>query len=365
MKVELITKQLQDGLRKVSRISGKHATLPVLECILLEASESTLTLHATNLDLGIEVVIPAKVLTPGTVAVPGAVLTSYIQNLHDDSVVCEVEDSLLSIQSSHHTTKVNVQDATDFPTIPKVTPEYGFALSPQDMQEGVSSVVYAGSAASMRPELASIFLYTKDNGICFVATDIFRLAERTILAPQIEAFSGVLIPLKNIIEITRVFSDDAKEIEILVSGNQIAFVSDGIYVTSRVIEGNFPDYEQIIPTEFTCEVTLLKQDLIDVFKVTTIFSEKLHKVRVCVQAEDGSIVFTTRNAEVGEHTSTLKGKVEGEDLEQLFNHKYIAECLTTIDSDSVTLSFAGINKPLIIQGKDDDRFRYLVSPMTS
>lgn len=364
MKVECLKERLGNAVSKAEKVTGKNLTLPVLKCVLLEAQNDNLKIRATNLDLGIEINIPVKVKEDGVVAVPGAVLSNFIQNLHNDkNVNLELVENNLNVSTQNNATVVKSLPHEEFPTIPQVSKERTFKINAKDFIKGLKSVWYSSATSSMKPELSSVYVYSDDEQVIFVATDSFRLAEKRVKVKKPKEFSNILIPFKNVPEIIRVFEDVNDEIEVSLDKNQIAFSHDGIYLTSRIIDGTFPDYKNIIPKEFKSEAVVLKQDLINSLKLANIFSDNFNQLSMKVHPSKKMFELKTRNSDVGENVNKIDAALSGEDLDINFNHKYIVDCFQSIDSDSVTLQFNGLNRPVIIRGVSDKSFMYLVMPM--
>ena len=176
-------------------------------------------------------------------------------------------------------------------------------------------------------------------------------------------FNQILIPFKNIIEIIRSLEDIKDDVDVFLSQNQISFSYGDIYLTSRVIDGTFPDYKQIIPKEVKTEVIMLKQDIVSALRISNIFSDKFSQVTFNVNPKDKTFKITTRNMDVGENVNNIDSVIKGDELSVSFNYKYIIDCFQSIDSDSVSLTFSDTNKPMIISPVGDKSFLYLVMPM--
>jgi len=161
----------------------------------------------------------------------------------------------------------------------------------------------------------------------------------------------------------RIFDDVDDDIKIYLIKNQIAFEYDNIYLTSRVIDGNFPDYQQLIPKEFTTEITLLKDDFMNSLKVSNLFSDKFNKITLSIKTEKKVFEIVSKNKDVGENITKVDCVLSGDDVEISFNQKYIMDCFQSINSDSLVLRFNGLNKPLVIKSTPDTGFTYLVMPM--
>ena len=173
-----------------------------------------------------------------------------------------------------------------------------------------------------------------------------------------------MIPVKNITDIIKILEGIRGDITVLISDGQIAFEAEDVYVTSRLVEGNFPDYKQIIPKETKTTATLLKQDLLASIKTAGVFSDKFNKITFHVEPSNKKLYFETKNSDVGENTTIANASLEGEDINLNFNNKYIVDSLQPIHTDSIKLLFSGDAKPMIVQGSTDKSFLYLAMPMS-
>ncbi len=363
MKVECVQEKLQKVLSQAERISSKHLNLPVLACVRLEAKKGQLMVRATNLDLGFESALPAKVDEEGVLAVPAGVLASFVANLQGEkNVKLKGDTNTLSVVTPKNRTVIKCVPSEDFPTIPEVSREQHFEISAGDFVKGLKAVWYSSSISSIKPELSSVFIYPDNDSLVFAATDSFRLAEKKVKTKTVD-FERLLIPFKNIPEIMRVLEEEDGGVEVRLNKNQIAFMFGGTHLTSRVIDGTFPDYRQIIPKEFKTEAVLLKEDLARSLKIATIFSDKFNQIHVNLAPSEKKFELTTKNNTLGENTTSLDAALSGERAEASFNYRYIADCLQSIDADSISLSFAGASRPVVIRGVGDKSFTYLVMPM--
>lgn len=364
MNIECIKDKLSYAIAKAERITGKNITLPILSCILLEAKDSTLTIKATNLDLGIEVKLPVKVIKPGSIAVSGSVLYNFISNItNDKNVVLETIEGNLKVSTKHSESIIKAFPVDDFPNIPKVLNDKPFTFNVPGLVRGFKSVMYSSSTSTIRPVLSSILLSSEEDSVVFVATDSFRLAEKRIGVKKHKEFGEILIPFKNVGEIIRTLEDIKDDVEVYLNENQISFSYNDIYLTSRVIDGSFPDYKQIIPKETKTEVTVLKQDFISALRISNIFSDKFSQVTFIINPKQKLFRIITKNMEVGENTNNLDSVIKGDELNISFNYKYIIDCFQSIETDSISLSFSDSNKPMVVRGVGDTSFLYLVMPM--
>jgi DNA polymerase III subunit beta len=363
MEISITRPQLIRALELLTRVSTKHVTLPVLQCALLEATEGKLCLRATNLELSIEIEIPCKVTEPGIVAVPATTLLQSIQYDTDTEILLRVEEGVLLIESKKTNTSIKAIPHEEFPVINRLHGNT-ITLHRALFSLGIKTTAFAASVSSIKPELGSVFIQQKkEQSLTLVATDSFRLMEKTVPQKGVILEQNLLIPQKNAIELSRLCDLLEKDPELMVSENQCAlwFREEGVYVASRLVSGSFPDYEQIIPKEYVTKVTVLKNDILKALKKTSVFLNRYQQVTVSVT--EGGLTFSSQNNEVGHVTDSVPASVEGDDLTLNFNQQYIADSLGHVTDDSVILHFAGIGRPLVITGVGDKSLRYLVMPM--
>ncbi len=363
MKVESTKDKLSQAIAKVEKITGKNLTLPVLGCILLEARSNQLVIKATNLDLGIEITLPVKVEEEGIIAVPGGVLSAFISQLQSKNVTLETVDGNLKVSTPQNSTVIKSMLHEDFPKIPVIEDGKSFSIGAQLFAKGLQSVWYSSSTSSMKPELSSVYIYNDGDEAVFVATDSFRLAEKRVALKKAKDLPPILIPHRNVLEIMHTLEQMHDEVQVKMNKNQISFASDGVYLTSRIVDGVFPDYRQIIPKEFKTEAVMLKADFQQALKIANIFSDAFKQVNVKVDPAKKAFELKTRNSDVGENMNRIEGALSGDPIEINFNYKYIIDSFQSLDSDSISLQFAALNRPMIMKGVSDNSFTYLVMPM--
>ncbi len=353
---------LLDRLELVGRISTKHITLPILQCVLLDVKGDEFTIRATNLEIAIESKIKVQVTEEGTIAIPASILLQTIACMVTKDVTLRTEESTLVIEGSGSLTTIKSIPFEEFPNIPRITTS-GQKVNRSLFSLGIKTASFAASVSSIKPELGSVFiLQKKEHTLTFVSTDSFRLMEKTVLQKNFILNESLLIPHKNAVELARVCDVRESDPEFKINENQCALeFDDGVYITSRLTSGSFPDYEQIIPKEYSTHSTLLKNDLAHAFKKTNIFLNKFLQVGLHVTKD--SLTISANSGEVGTTTESVKAQTQGGDLTLNFNQRYIAEPLGHITDDSIVLQFAGIGRPLVIEGVNDRSLRYLVMPM--
>lgn len=362
MHIELNKQEFQQALEMVSRVSTKHVTLPVLQCVVLEVVGTSCTVKATNLEIGVEAQLTVESSEDAILAVPASTLMQTISLLDDVKVKLQTEGDVLVVEGKKSKTNINTLAADEFPSIPKFE-STGQQINRSLFALGIKTSAFACSQSSIKPELGSINVFQKkEHSLTFVATDSFRLMEKTVPQKNVVLNEDVLLPQKNAIELARILDMDEADPQLQVNENQCAVTfSDGVYFTSRLTNGNFPDYEQIIPKEYVSHVTVLKQDLAHAFKRSQVFLNKFQQVSLHVG--DNDLTISTNNGEVGTTTESIKASTEGEELVLNFNQRFLSDCLQHFVDDSVILHFAGVGRPLVITGVNDTSVRYLVMPM--
>jgi DNA polymerase-3 subunit beta len=362
MEVTVEQEKLLAALELLSRVSAKHVTLPVLQCVHIEAKGDSVTLQATNMEVGLEIKLPCTVSEPGIIAVPTQIFLQSVNQLQEKNLVLRVEDKVLQIETSATSTSIKLFEVEEFPTI-KYSKGETATINTKLLALGIKSVVFSASQTSIKPELGSVYIkQKKEHSLTFVATDSFRLMEKTVPQKNVALEQNLMIPHKNASELARVCETIDGEAKLVVNENQCAVqFSDGTYFTTRLVTGSFPDYEQIIPKEYVTHVTLLKEDLIQSLKKTNIFLNKFRQVSLAVT--DKNLTTTSQNNDVGHTTNTIKATSTGEELNLSFNQQYLMDPLSHIQDDSLKLSFAGLGRAMVITGVSDKTFRYLVMPM--
>lgn len=366
MKLEIIKDRLKDAVSSVERVTSKNASLAILNNVILEAQGSVLSVKATNLETGIEIQVPAKIESEGSVAISGHVLVNFLNNLYkEEKVVIEIVEGNLSVSTTKGSTLIKCYPPDDFPSIPHVDDGFTFALNSRDLISSIKSVVYSSSVTDIKPEISSVYVYFDSTSMFFVATDSFRLAEKKLVfSGEVEGdLNSLIIPFKNALEIIRIFDGLDEIINIQANKNQLSIYTQSIHFTSRLIDSIYPDYKQIMPTSHTTEVIVDRTDLINSLKLASVFSDRLNQIDIKINPNENLFEINSSNQDIGENNISVKNESSGEDISMSFNVRYIIDCFQSITSDKVVLRFNGNQKPIIVTGADKNNFTYLVMPV--
>jgi DNA polymerase-3 subunit beta len=354
----------------IEKIISKSVNLPILNNFLFITEKSKLKIIATNLEVGIEVKIPAKIKIEGKLTVPAKLINNTILNLNDDIVNFKKTSSNLKIYTKNTSVIVKGNSVEEFPILPKFKKENIYLIKINKFLNGLKSVCFASSLSNIKPEIASIFIYNKNNNLIFTATDSFRLAEKIISEVDIDGIN-FLLPYKNSLELIRFLEgleNQEESISLSFNKNQLLISSENFLFFSRLTEGIFPDYKQIIPKSFSTKVVLNSDLLTKTLKASSIFMNNLNEINLIVHPEDKLIELQTSNTNLGEYNSRIPAVITGKATKNKFNLKYLIEGIQQTPSSHIILQFNekdidGKDKPLILKGENDESFIYLVMPM--
>lgn len=345
------------------RIVGKKESLPVLSCIVFDVGKE-ITIRATNLEAGVEIKIAGEIVEKGTLAVPASVVAQTLRAISGDKLTLKMEGQNLLVEARGSRTLIKAVPHDEFPTLSGKTDGTGIKLARVSILDAVHSVAYAASTSMIRPELGSIYLSVTDGKMLAVATDSFRLAEKSVSESSGGGSGDVLVPLKHAQELMHILERITGEtVELFIDDAQLVVVADGLTFTSRIIDGNFPNYKEIIPKDASTEVTLLKSDFTETLRKARVFAGADQHVGFHVYPKKKVFDVMAQSAAIGEMSDSLEAALSGEDIDVNFHIGYVTDCLQSIQSDSITLRFSGAGRPLIIRGVSDTSFTYLVMPL--
>ena len=361
MKFECKGNVFIQAVEQVARARSKTQSQQALQDIHLNISAHLLTLRATNLELFCEKSIPVKGIINGSCLLQGETLLRIIStfNSKDITFVCELIDSVFTITTEKGVIEIKTTPYEDFPTLPAQGEHIG-SLTKEEISSLLRDVSFCSASTDIKPEISSVFIYTKDKDIYSVATDSYRLAEKKINNEKDLDFS-FLIPQKHIGDILQIINNEEGDILLSKHESILSLSSQTITLSINTITGHFPDYKQLFPKEFTTTVTLSKEELQKALLLTTFFNEQYSQVE-CVFTDTKCTVHS-KNEKVGQVTHTIEIQKEGDDIEVKYNNKFFLEALPHLEGDSITCLFTTPNKPVCIQSKQDLRFTYLLMPL--
>jgi DNA polymerase-3 subunit beta len=368
MKIGTTKERFLNAILLAERIVGKKESLPVLSCILIDVTKE-LSLSATNLEAGVNIVIPAEIEEVGTIAVNAHVLAQTIRSITGDKITLRTEDNNLLIESRGTKTLIKAVAHNEFPALASKAQTKGITVSRELLMRGIQSVSYSASPSMIRPELGSVYISMSDMQMITVATDSFRLAEKSIANSGAKEAQDLLIPLKHALELTHVLEHvDSEMVELNLDDSQITVSANGskignVRYISRVVDGQFPNYKEIIPKAFTTEATVLKNDFAEMLRKARIFSGNDQHVGLHLYPSRKIFSATAQSNDVGEMSDSIDAALSGDDLDINFHIGYLGDCFSSVQSDSIVLGFSGPGRPVVIRGVSDASFTYLVMPL--
>lgn len=364
MKIECVKEKFRTTLTLLDRIVGKGLSVPLLSYIFCYTTKNSIILRATNLDIGVEVEVPSKIISNGECLIPTQLISSSLSNIQFENISFSSNGDKLFITTPKHNILIKGAEITEeFPKLPVLEKGVTVEIDTRQLINGIKSVLYAAALSEIKPEIASVYIYTTSNTIVFVSTDGFRLAEKKLTTNQKDEIRAIL-PYKNAIEIVRLLESSSGETtSIIITTTQCVLVCGTMTISSRLVDGIYPDYPQLIPSSFITEVSVLKDEILSALKVSHVFCDSSNQLMIGVHPTDSHFEVGARNNSVGENTISLDATMKGEDVDVFYNIRYINDLFQSITTPRLFLGFNTKSKPMVIRGEGDSSFTYLVMPV--
>ncbi len=369
MKVIVLKNNLKTGLEIVSRAVSENSNLPILKTVLLKNKENKLSISGTNLELAITSYVSGKIIEPGELAVPLGVFLTIVNNLDADRIHLEKKNKNMIIKTDNYSATIQGMEPSDFPIIPKLEDnEQYMEINSEVLKNNISKVAPAAQTSDFRPELNGLLFDFYVNGLKLAATDSFRLAEATVPSSQFKTNyqSGfkAIIPLKTTQELLRVLKDGITA-KMCFDSNQVLLKTDDFEIISRLVDGSFPDYEQIIPKGFDTETVLNRDQFVNAVKLSSAFTTKINDVRFRVKDGKKNLEIYSADSALGENTYIIPAKVTGKAADISFNWRFLLDGLKALLSEDVLFAINNETRPAILKSPGDDSYFYLVMPIKS
>ncbi|MBF8280693.1 MAG: DNA polymerase III subunit beta [Candidatus Magasanikbacteria bacterium] len=361
------------GLQIVSTIAQKNAHLPILNHVYISTEDKELKLVTTNLEIAVVAHVRAAVDTVGTFTVPAKTIFDYVNLLQGDNVECTLAENELKVKGGRSTTKIKGAPATDFPLIPPVEATKTFTVDPRELAVGLTQVVYAASHNEVRPELGGVLFSFNPEGISemliLAATDSYRLAEKKIPVKGSGESARLIVPVRACMEVMRIIAalrgdDLAPTMDIHIGERQIKFVMEGVGLTSRLVDGSYPDYTQIIPQKFGTKAVVSRDQIINAVKAASLFSTTgINAVSLHIEAERKVLTVASMSTQLGEHTSEIEAEITGNEASIVLNFRYVLDALSTISAAQMELGVVSADAPCVVRGVGDDTVLAIIMPI--
>lgn len=373
MKIEVLKENLKNGLGVVEKIVGKNLSLPILDNVLISTEDNFLSLSSTDLETAIKLWILVKIVKKGKAVVPAKFLSSFVSLLPNDKITLEEKNQGLYVECRNFKNQVQGFNPEEFPLIPEFKDYEYLEIDNEKFCQGLSQIADVASPSQSRPEISGIYFVFSKNTIKIAATDSFRLAEKNItLDSPVKRDVSFILPQKPAKEIINILQGKEGKVKIYFSPNQTMFEfpmkemdHPQVQIISRLIDGEYPNYEEIIPKKFKTHVILKRDDFLNQVKAASLFSGKISEVKIKVDAETKEVEISARDADIGESKSNIPAKIDGENIETSFNYKFLIDGLLNIKSSEVVFEFSKEDGPCVLKPVGDTSYIYVVMPIKS
>ncbi len=366
MELSVTQDNFAKALSAVGRVASTKTQLPILSNILLRTDGNRLLIAATNLEIATTQYIGAKVAKPGAITVPARLISEFVSNLPKGTIELKVVGENIHISSGKYKSIINGVIADDFPELPTINEEdsVSYSINVEEFKQAVAQTIITASSDATRPVLTGVYWHSHEGWIYLAATDGYRLSERRLVETSSEV--AAIIPTQTLQEVLRTISDNIDTLDVLFDESQVRFRINEAEVISRLVDGNYPDYRQLIPAQSDIVAVMSKQEFSRVTKVAGLFArESGGSVTVTVDDDKKTVSLHSIASELGENTSELDAEITGAG-QVTVNSRYLTEALNVVDADTISFSFSGKLSPCIIKSTaKDTNYYHVIMPLKS
>jgi len=370
MKIIVLKKNLKNGLGIISGVKPANVNLPILKNFLIETVDNKIKLSVTNLELAITYYLSGKIIEKGALTIPLDIFSNIINNLSDERINLEVKNNNIIIQTDNYEAKIQGINKDEFPIIPQIINNKSFIEIPnQIIIELLNSVINSVHFSETRPELNGVLFDYQVNFIKLAATDSFRLSEKIIYNDKFNSNINnsfkLIIPSKTIQEVIKAFSiiSENTQVSIYFDSNQVLFKNENIEIISRLVNGEFPDYQPIIPKITETELLLNKEQFVNALKLASVFTQRLNEVKIIIKENAKNIEIYSSSQGLGENKYLIPTKIKGSATEAVFNWRFLIDGVKPLKTENIFIGLNGGNKPALIKSPGDDSYLYILMPI--
>jgi DNA polymerase-3 subunit beta len=376
MKIICTQENLNKALSIVGKVVNKNTTLPILNNVLLKTDKKGLQLSSTNLEIAVNYWIGGKTEEDGEITVPTKLFANFISNLPNGNVEIKTREDMVNIKCNGYKINIKGVDAREYPLSPKIDAVPFLKIKSEIFKRALSQVIPAISVSELRMEITGVLLdlsEIKKNKIVLVSTDSYRLAEKTLkVSPEnvsqealevLGDLKSVIIPRSTVQELVRDLGEGDEMLDVVISENQIVFTFGSANILSRLIEGRYPDYRQIVPEKFMANAIINVKDISNAVRISGFFSASSNNSVKFLLGSDNKVEISSEASEIGNNNAKIEAKITGKDLEVVYNYKYLMDGLNSIIGDEVVLDANDENAPSVIKSVKDDSFIYIIMPI--
>ncbi|MEK7160230.1 MAG: DNA polymerase III subunit beta [Patescibacteria group bacterium] len=364
MKITFLSDNLQKKLPFLNHAVSSRGQLPILSNFLLDVKKGKLTISATDLEIGISSSIPVNVEKEGSVTLPAKNFSDLLANIGSQKLTLFLEGETLRLTGEKIKASFQTIPSDDFPNLYEEKGEELISIKKSQVEEFISRVVFAAAFDSSKPALSGVLLDKDKNEVLFVATDGYRLSmQKNVFKTKEELAKPLVIPSRVIREILSI-SEESDELRVFISekNNQVLFSQGETILVGRLIEGEYPDYQKIIPADFNTKTEVKRDELLNAIKICSVFARETANIIKLTIGKDRMIV-SANSPSVGEDSVEISAKTIGEENEIAFNAKYVLDLLSSLDKDDLVFEMTGPLNPGVFKIKEDNTFLHLIMPI--
>lgn len=371
MRLVCIQENLKHGLDIVGRAVATRTTLPITQSVLLATEDNRLKLSATNLEIAISCWVPGQIDEPGALAIPARLLSEFVGSLSSGNVelTTQGKGNQLQIKAARSEARVSGQPADDFPPIPQVGDGTAIQVDPEALKKAIGLVAFAAATDESRPVLTGVHAEFDGGELTLAAADGFRLAVHKLpLVTPVAQKTSVVVPAKAFAELGRLIGDQKEPVEITISaaGTQLMFHTEAADMVSQIIQGTFPNYQQLIPKASTSTATLDVAELLRAVRTASVFARDgsgIVRLQIGNGDASGKLVISAKAEELGDNTSEVDATLDGEPGKIAFNSRYLTDVLSELGSGQVELGTTSPSSPGVFKPKGTEDYTHVVMPM--
>jgi len=371
MKFTVLQSDLLKGINIVSKAVSFRGSLPILGNILIQSDAGRLKLCATDLDKSITTWVGGKIDDGGVITIPAKILAEFISNLPSAQVEGSVEGTTLTLKSQKATAVFNGTDAEEFPLPQNLSKgDFNLKIGTGEFQAALSEVYFAAAMDESRPILTGVYIEKEGKNLSMVAVDGFRLSERSLKVveeehPAKKLSKKLVLPARTLLEIARLAqgAGDILSISILESENLAVFEVEDLIATSRILEGEFPDYKKIIPKDKKVCVEVSTTEFFNAIKIANVFAKDASNVvKISIRSEERGVFISSEALEIGHNETFVDAKIEGENMEIIFDGKFLNDFLSNVKSEELIIETEGSVSPVVFKPKARNDYTHIIMP---
>lgn len=365
MKLNILTVNIQNKLSFINHAISLKSQIPILLNVLLETENKKLKISSTDLEIGIEVYIPATIEEEGNITIPAKTFIELINTISEESITFETADETLIVKSKKTKSVFQTIKSDEFPKLYKEKGEKIATFNEEEMQKDFSSIIFAAALDTTRPALSGVMVKNEEGGFLLVATDGYRLSlkHHKTESKDDKSSKTYIIPARVFRELIAI-KEEVKKIDLYASveSSQVLFSQGETLLIGRLIEGSFPNYEKIIPSDFSTSVEFDREEMQKAVKICSIFARDSANI-IKLSLQKNQIIVSSQSPSIGENTVTVDGALKGEENEIAFNARYLHDVLAGISNKEMVFEMTGPLNPGVFKIKDDKSFLHLIMPV--